>query len=107
LYNADGDVETAVRILDDCTFTMGYSNPTVIEHRRVLRPVAESMVAARNEQAARAQQQEVEEREQQAQAERDYQKRFWWILSVGVALGLMLVYYQFREVFRRLRRRGR
>ena len=102
LYNADGDVETAANILEVCTFAMGYSNPTVIDHRRVLKPAAESMARARAEQAARvrqeedrARQQEDADRDRRAQAERDYQKRFWWIVAVGVALGVVLVYYQF------------
>lgn len=107
LYNAAGEVETAAGILDLCTFAMGYSNPTVIEHRRVLRTAAEEMAAARSEQSARMRQQEAAEEERRAQAERDYQKRFWWILSIGVGLGLVLVYFQFRELFRRMRRRGR
>ena len=104
LYNAEGDVETAAKLLDACTFNMGYSNPTVIEHRRALKSAADTMAAARQEQAARAQQAAAEEEERQAQAERDYRKRFWWVVAIGVALGLMLVYYQFREVARRLRR---
>jgi hypothetical protein len=107
LYNAEGDVDAASNILEECTFTMGYSNPTVIEHRRVLKSAVEVMAAARADQAARIKQQAEAEREERAQSERDYWKRFWWIVAVGVALGLMLVYYQFREVFRRIRRRGR
>ena len=93
LYNAAGEVDTAANILDLTTFTMSYSNPNVIEHKRVLKAAVDEAAAAR-----------AAEREQQAQAERDRQRRFWWILSLGVALGLLLVYYQFREVFRRLRR---
>jgi hypothetical protein len=104
LYNADGDPETAANILEVCTFAMGYSNPTVIDHRRVLKTAADAMGQARNEQFALARKQEAEERERQAQDERDYRKRFWWIVAVGVALGVLLVYYQFREVVRRLRR---
>jgi hypothetical protein len=117
LYNADGDVGTAANILEACTFAMGYTNPTVIEHRRVLKPAAEAMAKAQDEQIARVRQQEAEDRkreeerdaadrERQAQAERDYQKRFWWIVAVGVGLAVLLVYYQLREVVRRLRRRG-
>jgi len=114
LYNAAGDVETASNILEVCTFAMGYSNPTVIEHRRVLKPAADSIAKARAEKATqaqqeetRAQQQDAEDRDRQAEAERDYQKRFWWILSIGVALGVLLVYYQLREVARRFRRPAR
>jgi predicted cobalt transporter CbtA len=41
------------------------------------------------------------------QVERDARKRIWWIVSIAVALGLLLIYYQSREVFRRIRRRMR
>jgi hypothetical protein len=104
LYNADGDVESAAAILDAVTFTMGYSNPVVIEHRRVLKEAADAATIARAQEAARARQQQEEEKAREQQAERDYQKRFWWIISMGVALGVVLIYYQFREVIRRLRR---
>ncbi|HKA08464.1 MAG TPA: hypothetical protein VKD71_14490 [Gemmataceae bacterium] len=111
LYNADGDVESAAAILDACTFNMGYSNPVVIEHRRVLKSAADVATAARAQEAAkvaadvaREREQQKEEIARQQQADRDYQKRFWWIIAIGVALGLLLVYYQFREVVRRFRR---
>lgn len=104
LYNADGDFESAAAILDAVTFTMGYSNPVVIEHRRVLKEAAEAATIARAQEAARVRQQEEEEKAREQQAERDYQKRFWWIISMGVALAVVLIYYQFREVIRRLRR---
>jgi hypothetical protein len=104
LYNAEGDVETAAKLLDACTFNMGYSNPMVIEHRRALQSAADAMAVARAEQTARMKKADEDEAERQAQSERDYKKRFWWIVAMGVALGVLLVYYQFREVIRRLRR---
>jgi hypothetical protein len=104
LYNANGDVESAAAILDAVTFTMGYSNPMVIEHRRVLKSAADAAMATRAQEAARERESQREEIARQEQAERDYQKRFWWIIAIGVALGLLLVYYQFREVVRRFRR---
>ena len=111
LYNAEGEIETAAAILDACTFNMGYSNPVVIEHRRVLKAAADAASAARVQEASkqmaeaeRERLQQEEENARRAQADRDYQKRFWWIVAIGVALGLMLVYYQFREVIRRVRR---
>lgn len=111
LYNASGDVESAAAILDAVTFNMGYSNPVVIEHRRVLKSAADAAMAARAQEAAQvaadaARERELQQEEiaRQQQAERDYQKRFWWIIAIGVALGLLLVYYQFREVVRRFRR---
>lgn len=114
LYNADGDVETAARILDHCSYNMGYSNRTLVRHRQLLN---EAVTAAAAQRAAAAEQtlqaaaadkaRLDDEKRQREEAERDYQKRFWWILAVGVALGLVLVYYQVREVARRLRRAGR
>jgi hypothetical protein len=107
LYNADGDVETAAKLLDACTYNMGYSNPTVIEHRRVLQAAAEAASAARAAEAAKAREESQAEAARTAEAERDRQKRFWWIVSIGVALGVLLVYYQLREVARRFRRPAR
>jgi hypothetical protein len=108
LYNAEGDVETAYAILDECTNAMAITNETIKEHRRVLKSAAEATASARAEQAAVARKQADEEKAQQARAERDYWKRFWWILAGGVAVVVLLVYYQLREVGRRLRRaRGR
>ena len=104
LYNADGDVETAYAILDECTNGMAVTNETIKEHRRILKSAAEAMATARNEQQARARQQAEEEKAQRARDERDYWKRFWWILAVGVGVVVLLVYYQAREVLRRLRR---
>jgi hypothetical protein len=103
LYNAEGDIETAIAILGDITFYMGYSNPIVIEHLRELRATA----AAKAEELVRQRQAAEQERARLLQAERDYQKRFWWILACGVGIGILLVYHQFREVVRRLRRAGR
>jgi tetratricopeptide (TPR) repeat protein len=100
LYNADGDIETAMNILDMCSYAMGYTNPNVIEHRRVLKSALDAVAAARAEQSAR-------ERELQLQVEREARKRFWWIVSIGVALALLLIYHQSREVIRRIRRRKR
>jgi hypothetical protein len=114
LYNATGDVETAAGILDVCTYAMGYSNPTVIEHRRVLKAAADAASAARAAdatakaaEAATAQDEIAADAARQAQADRDYQKRFWWIVSIGVAVVVLLVYYQLREVARRFRRPAR
>ena len=88
-------------------YQSGQSNPTVIEHRRILKAAVESAASAKNEEQARRRQEAGEEQAREQQAERDYQKRFWWIVACGVGLGLLLVYYQFREVVRRFRRVSR
>ena len=91
LYNADGDIDTAAKILDHCSFNMGYSNPTLLRHRQVLQQAAATLAnqkaseAEQASQAVAAEKQRVEEeRRQQEQAERDYQKRKWWIISIAV-----------------------
>lgn len=104
LYNAEGDIDSAAKLLDACSFVMGYSNPTVIEHRRILKAVAESAATAKAEESARLRQEQADEQARVQLAEREYQKRFWWIMACGVGIGLLLVYYQFREVVRRVRR---
>jgi hypothetical protein len=113
LYNADGDVETAAKILDHCSFNMGYSNPTLLRHRQILQQASNELALRRAGEIEKAreaemaeQRQIIEEQQRRIDAERAYQRRFWWILSIAVAVGLLLVYFQFREVFRRFRRQG-
>jgi len=97
LHNADGDIETAMKILDHCSFNMGYSNPVLIRHRQILQQaIAESSAQKAQELAA--------EKEREAEREREKRKRIWWIISIAVALGVLLLYYQSRELVRRLRR---
>jgi tetratricopeptide (TPR) repeat protein len=107
LYNAEGEIDVAARLLDACTFNMGYSNPVVIEHRRVLKSAADAASAARAAEAEKARADMEADQARRDQAERDYQQRFWWIIAVGVALGVLLLYYQFRELIRRVRRPDR
>ena len=111
LYNADGDVETAARIMDECTYVMGYRSPVLRRHKLIVQDAAAAQAKTRAEEAEKARLEEeqaraAEDAQRQAaiDAERDYQKRFWWILACGVALGVVLVYYQVREVVRRFRR---
>ncbi|MSR54407.1 MAG: hypothetical protein EXS09_14140 [Gemmataceae bacterium] len=100
LYNAEGEIEIAARILDACSFNMGYSNPNLIRHRQILLFGVEEIAAQKK--AARER-----EAEEERQLESERQRRFWWILSIGVALGVLLVYYQGRELIRRVRRSSR
>lgn len=103
LYNAEGEIEIAARILDACSFNMGYSNPNLLRHRQVLLKEMETISTQRAEvRRAEAAEQQRQEEEQQA-IDRDNQKRRNWILVIGIALVVLLGYYQGREVFRRVR----
>lgn len=96
LYNAEGDVETAYKILDACTFSQGYSNPILKEHRTILlNHLEEKRAKKAAEQAA------------QELADAEERRRTQWIVSIVVAGTLFLGYLQFREIRRRLRRRSR
>jgi hypothetical protein len=114
IYNAEGDVETAAKILDHCSFNMGYSNPALLRHRQVLQQASAELALKRaaeiekEREAEMAEQRRImEEQQKRLDAERSRQKRFWWILSIGVGVAVLLVYYQFREVIRRIRRTGK
>ena len=104
LYNAEGDIETAIKILDHCSFNMAYSNPVLIRHRQVLQQAQAVISSQRAAEAEKARQAEAEEKERELQAERDRQRRKWWIISIAVALGVLLIFYQLREIVRRMRR---
>lgn len=101
LYNAEGDIDTAAKILDLCSYTQGYSNPLLLDHRRQL----QAAVSLKNE-ALAAEQKAKQEQEAADRATREFEqreeaKRFWWIVSIAVAGGLVMLYYQFRELRRR------
>jgi len=104
LYNAQGEIGIAARLLDACSFNMGYSNPNLIRHRQILLKGTEEIATQQAEirQAEKADQ-KLKEEEQQT-IERDNQKRRNWILVIGIALVVLLGYYQGREVIRRVRR---
>ena len=61
LYNAEGDVETAANILDECSFAMSYTNPSMMEHRQALKEAAASIASARAVEAEKIQQAEAAE----------------------------------------------
>lgn len=104
LYNAEGEIEIASRILDACSFNMGYSNPNLLRHRQALLKEMETISAQRAE-VRQAEAADLKQKEEEQQAvERDNQKRRNWILVIGIALVVLLGYYQGREVVRRVRR---
>ena len=104
LYNAEGDVEAAAKIMDECTFVMGYRSPVLRRHKLILQEAAATQAQARAEEAEKARAAAAAEEQAARDAERDYQKRRWWIIACAVGLGVLLVYYQVREVVRRFRR---
>ncbi|HVK14506.1 MAG TPA: hypothetical protein VM597_37555 [Gemmataceae bacterium] len=104
LYNAEGEVEAAAKIMDECAFVMGYRSPVLRKHKLILQDAASTQAKTRAEEAAKAQAAQAAEAQAARDAERDYQKRKWWIIACAVGLGVLLVYYQAREVVRRFRR---
>jgi hypothetical protein len=104
LYNADGDFETAAKIMDECAFVMGYRSPVLRRHKLILQDAATTQAKTRAEEAEKARAAAAAEEQAARDAERDYQKRRWWIIACAVGLGVLLVYYQAREVIRRFRR---
>ncbi|WP_020474122.1 hypothetical protein [Zavarzinella formosa] len=97
LYNTEGNIDTAARILDLGSYTQGYSNPQLLDHRRVL------LTAISEAAAAKVAEQEAE-RAAKIQNQIDEKKRFWWIVSIFVAGGIFLLYSQAREIRRRIMR---
>jgi hypothetical protein len=111
LYNAEGEVETAATILDECSYAMSYTNPSMMEHRQALKEAAATIASARAAEVEKArqvqladEQRQADEKQRQDDELRDRDKRTRWIIIIAVALGVLLVYYQSREFIRRLRR---
>lgn len=104
LYNANGDMESALKILDHCSFNMAYSNPALIRHRQVLQQALAAIFSQRAAEAEKKRQAEADEKERELQTESERQKRKWWIISIAVALGVLLLFYQLREIVRRMQR---
>lgn len=105
LYNAEGDIETAAKILDTCTFSQGYSNPILKEHRRILQAAMDGIRAGKAAEAKEAQDKADAEQAANEFAAREERKRTQWIVACVVAGVLLLLYFQVREIARRLRRR--
>jgi len=83
LFNAKGDVPAAVRIFDTCVDSRRYQNPTLSEHRRILKDYISEQQRLRTE--------------EDSAAWRPDPIRVW---LVGVALGLFiafLAYWQTRQ----------
>ena len=104
LYNAAGDIETAARIMDLGSYSQGYSNPQLLEHRRILQAAVSEAAAVRTVRQAQLQQEAETEREAKLQAQLDEKKLVWWIISIFVAGGLLLLYYSAQAIRRQLRR---
>lgn len=105
LYNAEGEFETAARIMDLASYSQGYSNPHLLEHRRILQAAVSEMAQAKSEETEKRRNLAIEENEAKLREQVEEKKRFWWIISIFVAAGIVLLYYQAVEIFRRLTHR--
>ncbi len=98
LYNANGDIEAALQVLDDCVAApRNYSSPSLMKHRAQIRSVIEN------------QQKEKEQKKYDEQQQRDQlrQKQLNKIYLVGgfvLVILLGLLYNQWREIVRRRNR---
>src|SRR5262249_40359533 len=70
LYNADGDIESALKILDHCSFNMGYSNPTLLKHRQVLQQASAAQATQRAAELERARQTAAEKKQREEDDQR-------------------------------------
>lgn len=117
LYSALGDVRTAARLFELCVLELKPKNPELRAHRTAIRPAAEKQ--AELDAIAKAESQRMLEEKRKAEEDRKkaeeeakerekHEKKQRQIL-VGVILGLVLlvlIYWQSREVMRRMRRRS-
>lgn len=106
LYNAEGEVETAAKILDQCSYSLGYSNPKLLEHRRQLQAAVSETAAAKAEERDRKQREYDADKAAKDQQRIDEEKRFWWIVSIAVAGGVFLLYFQAKELRKRWLKRA-
>lgn len=89
VYNAQGDVETAFKILDDCVYSRGYASQQLREHRRVLY-------------------EEVERRRAEASTRPDAEAWFpagpvpWIVIGVASLAMIVLMFWQLRVLWRRM-----
>lgn len=93
VYNADGDVESAAKVLDDCVWVRNFRSPELREHRRVVQEAydAQKATAAAAEEPPKP----------------VLLPSTWKVYAVGIAFGavlLVLAYFQIAQL--RRRRRG-
>ncbi|MEZ6143243.1 MAG: hypothetical protein R3B84_21975 [Zavarzinella sp.] len=104
LYNAHGQVETALKMMDDCSFSLGYLNDTMKQHRRVLRDHVESLYAERETQRKEEEakkQAEIDAENARLLAER---RERIWIISIVIGFGLVVAIFQIRVIYQRVQR---
>jgi tetratricopeptide (TPR) repeat protein len=101
LYNAQGDVEAASKLLDDCVWQRRYESPVLREHRRIVQEAYEAQAKAAPV---------IEEPPPAPAPQRVILPSGWQLYAVGLGFGavvLVLGYWQISELVRRLRRPAR
>jgi tetratricopeptide (TPR) repeat protein len=94
LYNAQGDLEAASKILDDCVWQRRYDSPALREHRQIVQEAYEAQVKAATPPP-------------QEPPKPVILPGTWQVYAVGIGFGLVLAvlaYFQVGQLLRRLRR---
>ncbi len=102
LYNANGEPEIAFEIFDRLTNASGYTPPLLREHRSIL---ARYLDEKDQQQKAAQAQEEQRKAEEKAQKERELQRQKvneWTYIAIAVGLTLILLYFQGKEILRRV-----
>lgn len=94
LYAANGQLEAAYRILDNCVWTQKFESVALREHRKLVQEAHEARIAAAAAQAAAS-----------PASAPSILPDAWHLWAVGSVFGIILLalgYYQLRELLRRL-----
>ncbi len=101
LYNADGDLEAASKVLDMCVWSRRYESPALREHRRLIQEAFDVQLKVAEHAPSKA----VEEPVPSA----SILPETWQLYTVGTLFGIVLLslaYWQVSELLRRRKRRA-
>jgi tetratricopeptide (TPR) repeat protein len=98
LYNADGNLEAASKVLDMCVWSRRYESPALREHRRLVQAAFEAQAGAAEPVPQAA----------EPAPPASILPGTWQLYTVGIIFGVLLLalaYWQVSELLRRLRGR--
>lgn len=101
LYNAQGELEVAARIFDQCADSRGYRPPLLAEHRRRIKEKLDARIAKERADFAAAEARNAVEIEEERQAQVQRLLRIACLVGAAVLLGGV---WQVRSLLRRRRK---